>query len=316
MLYKERCFKNWHIDLQTLHRCVLLFHRYCASCLGRKFTLRITVYIVLIAPWIINPTIYWTNNCPGHYESLIHICSACHDDAMIWEGSMHYWPFVWGIHVALSCGFPSQRSQYNCDIFLIIILNKRLNKHSSYWWFQMPRRCWCGGNIKPLICLNIFFSISHCNFSSQQSQQKPHYRPLTAIYEASLASSQRHQYSAFTVGVMYSWWHHQMETFSALLAICAGNSPVTGEFPVQRPVKQSFDVFFICAWMNDWLNNREAGDLRRYRVHCDVTVMFIWNSVTLDRITSITYTYSLCNALMTSKYCFRVCYVDIFIYVF
>ena len=35
-----------------------------------------------------------------------------------------------------------------------------------------------------------------------------------------------------------------METFSALLAICVGNSPVTGEFPAQRPVVQSFDVFF------------------------------------------------------------------------
>ena len=35
-----------------------------------------------------------------------------------------------------------------------------------------------------------------------------------------------------------------METFSALLAICAGNSPVAGEFPTQRPVTQSFDVFF------------------------------------------------------------------------
>ena len=35
-----------------------------------------------------------------------------------------------------------------------------------------------------------------------------------------------------------------METFSALLAICAGNSPVPGEFPAQRPVTQSFDVFF------------------------------------------------------------------------
>ena len=41
-----------------------------------------------------------------------------------------------------------------------------------------------------------------------------------------------------------SWWRHQMETFSALLAICAGNSPVTGEFPTQRPVTRSFDVFF------------------------------------------------------------------------
>ena len=40
------------------------------------------------------------------------------------------------------------------------------------------------------------------------------------------------------------WWRHQMETFSALLAICAGNSPVPGEFPAQRPVTRSFDVFF------------------------------------------------------------------------
>ena len=41
-----------------------------------------------------------------------------------------------------------------------------------------------------------------------------------------------------------TWWRHQMEKFSALLALCAGNSPVTGEFPAQRPVTRSFDVFF------------------------------------------------------------------------
>ena len=41
-----------------------------------------------------------------------------------------------------------------------------------------------------------------------------------------------------------SWWRHHMETFSALLAIWAGNSPVTGEFPAQRPVSRSFGVFF------------------------------------------------------------------------
>ena len=40
------------------------------------------------------------------------------------------------------------------------------------------------------------------------------------------------------------WWRHKMETISALLAICAGNSPVPGEFPAQRPVTRSFDVFF------------------------------------------------------------------------
>ena len=29
----------------------------------------------------------------------------------------------------------------------------------------------------------------------------------------------------------------------------------------------------ICVWINGWVNNREAGDLRRYRAHCDVIVM-------------------------------------------
>ena len=35
-----------------------------------------------------------------------------------------------------------------------------------------------------------------------------------------------------------------METFSALLALCAGNSPVTDEFPSQRRQAWSFDIFF------------------------------------------------------------------------
>ena len=58
-----------------------------------------------------------------------------------------------------------------------------------------------------------------------------------------------------------------METFSALLAICVGNSPVPGEFPTQRPVTRSFDVFFDLRLNKGWVNNGEAGDLRRYRAH-------------------------------------------------
>ena len=46
----------------------------------------------------------------------------------------------------------------------------------------------------------------------------------------------------FTVQI--TWWRHQMKTFSALLAICAGKSPVSGELPAQRPVTRSFDAFF------------------------------------------------------------------------
>ena len=69
-----------------------------------------------------------------------------------------------------------------------------------------------------------------------------------------------------------SWWRHQMETFSALLTICAGNSPVPGEFPAQRPVMRSFDVLFDLR-LNKPLSKREAGDLSCHRAHYDVIVM-------------------------------------------
>ena len=51
-----------------------------------------------------------------------------------------------------------------------------------------------------------------------------------------------------------------------LLDLCTGNSSVPGEFPSQKPVTQSFDVFFD-------LRNRESGDLRHHGAHYDVIVM-------------------------------------------
>ena len=51
-----------------------------------------------------------------------------------------------------------------------------------------------------------------------------------------------------------------MERVSALLAIYAGNSPVPGEFPAQRPVTRRFDVFFDLYPNKQLSNNGEAGD--------------------------------------------------------
>ena len=75
-----------------------------------------------------------------------------------------------------------------------------------------------------------------------------------------------------------AWWRHQMETFSALLAICAGNSPVPGEFLAQRPVTRSFDVFFDLR-VNKRLSKQSWGwwfetpwsSLWR---HCNATIAF------------------------------------------
>ena len=70
-----------------------------------------------------------------------------------------------------------------------------------------------------------------------------------------------------------SWWRHQMETFSAWLALCEGNSPVTGEFPSQSQWRGALMFSLICAWTNGWAHHRDAGDLRHHRTHYDVTVM-------------------------------------------
>ena len=67
--------------------------------------------------------------------------------------------------------------------------------------------------------------------------------------------------------VLYSWWCHQMETFPALLALCAVNSPHKGQW------RGALMFSLIWAWINGGVNNRDVGDLTRHRAHYDVTVM-------------------------------------------
>ena len=81
--------------------------------------------------------------------------------------------------------------------------------------------------------------------------------------------------------ISWSWWRHQMKTFSALLALCAGNSPVPGVFPAQRPVPRSFDVFFdlrlvkrLSKWSWDWWFHTLSRPLWR---HSNVIILNIIN---------------------------------------
>ena len=68
-----------------------------------------------------------------------------------------------------------------------------------------------------------------------------------------------------------------METFSALLAICAEihrgpvNSPHKGQW------RGAWVFSLICTRINGWVNNGEAGDLRHHRAHFDVIVMYVFN---------------------------------------
>ena len=91
-----------------------------------------------------------------------------------------------------------------------------------------------------------------------------------------------------------------METFSTLLAICAGNSPVPGEFPTQRPVTRSFDVFFDLLlnkrlskqWWGWWFETL-SRPLWRYRnegQQCEKLFL---------AITSLWWIHNVCIILLT-----------------
>ena len=92
-----------------------------------------------------------------------------------------------------------------------------------------------------------------------------------------------------------SWWCHQMEAFSALLALCAGNSPVIGEFSSQRPVTRSFEGFFDLR-LNKRLSKQSrrrwfetpSPSLWRHSNHYNDVIM----GAIASQITSLTIVYS------------------------
>ena len=174
--------------------------------------------------------------------------------------------------------FPAQRPvTRSFDVFFDLHPNKRLSKQWWWgWWFEMPS--------SPLW--------RHRNVLSFVNTDMAH------------AGNDRWNSSTWKTGIFMSWWRHQMDTFSALLAICAGNSPAPGEFPTQRPVTRSFDVFFDLhpnkrlskQWWGWWFETPPCR-LRRHRnvlsfVNTDMAHVGNdrWNSSTWKTGIFISYT--------------------------
>ena len=156
--------------------------------------------------------------------------------------------------------FPAQRPvTLSFDVFFNRRPNKRLSKHLWGWWFEtnLPP-LWHHSNVTTTEChmVELVPSKWHTfffNFTGKTGE-------IRAIPSWFLTHGS--SWSCLT------WWHHQMETFSVLLVLCVGNS---GQIKCQQPGALMFSL--ICAWVNAWVNNREAGDLRCRRAHYDITVM-------------------------------------------
>ena len=92
-----------------------------------------------------------------------------------------------------------------------------------------------------------------------------------------------------------AWWRHQMETFSTQLALCAGNSLVPVNSPHKGQWRGALMFSLICIWINGWVNNPEAGDLRRHRGHYDVNVMGESNDAAITPFHSTHLQYAIVN---------------------
>ena len=74
----------------------------------------------------------------------------------------------------------------------------------------------------------------------------PYHWTFITLHSAERVMTCFHVTTSYCIRKKYmTWWRHQMETFSALLAICAGSSPTPRKkFPAQRPVARNVDIFF------------------------------------------------------------------------
>ena len=73
------------------------------------------------------------------------------------------------------------------------------------------------------------------------------------------------------------WWRHRMETFSVLLTLCLGNSPVGHRWIPFSKTSEAERWYFLVLRLNTArTNSRDAGGLGHHRAHYDVTVMRIW----------------------------------------
>ena len=85
----------------------------------------------------------------------------------------------------------------------------------------------------------------------------------------------------FGIAHLHYTWDDQWDVMTSSNGnIFHGTSPLSGEFTSHRFIpltKASYAKLWcfplICAWINGWVNNREAGDLRPHRAHYVVIVM-------------------------------------------
>ena len=160
-----------------------------------------------------------------------------HDDVIKWKHFQRYWPFVRGIHRS-PVNFPHKGQWRGALMFSLICTSTDDWAYNRDAGDLSHRTHYDVTVMKDFVVLALYAAFFVCFY----------YCDMTRILETKnthIIKSYCQWGKPGELGVkLPAWWRHQMETISASLALCAGNSPVTGEFLSQRPVTRSFGVFF------------------------------------------------------------------------
>ena len=105
-------------------------------------------------------------------------------------------------------------------------------------------------SIKSLVTPGVRLSLKTENWSSLQMCGKDHIMTFSGVNGWVKVESQYWQWHIVTAMDPEALWRHRMEVFSAILALCARNSPVTDEFPSQRTSNAHFDVSLMWVYKN------------------------------------------------------------------
>ena len=182
-------------------------------------------------------------------------------------------------------------------------LNGKTSHRKFLWSLEAVRL-----DVMIILSLRNFTSISAALLPRRLSNFRAMVKPESRGFETSRDLAIRRL-------TVWTWWRHQMEIFSALLALCAGKSPVSGEFTAQRPVTRSFDVFFdlrlikrLSKHSRGWWFETLSRPLWRHCTENRGTIeMTLKNISKIDHPKTTIFTRGLCqiqiqNAMVTAAF--------------
>ena len=178
----------------------------------------------------------------------------------------------------------------HCFVFICMINFSAL---CSYWHFRHTASCEKRLSLDSVICRH--FSALYLRVSYQSEWRKTSCMIKQVIIQCHQATSyylRRRPPKSVKSSSIINTHNGKFALMQFMMTSSNGNifrvtGHLCGEFtrdgihrsPVNSPHKGQWRgalmFSLICVWINGWVNNREAGDLRCYRVLYDVTVMWI-----------------------------------------